>query len=219
MKYVHLGLIRIYWRQCLPATVISTLALALMSLTWGEVLTWDHPWIALAIVMHCVAVGFLLGQFDRPAFAFTYTRGYSRDTIWVHLMLASALSALMAWGIASLILWTHLRSVFQDQLVQSPLFPVMTPSEQGVPLVWLGLYLLLMPASHYAWIRIVQPTRSGQGGNYVVMGLLVSLLVAFYWAQWPGRWFGWLVGIACLVACVAMLLGGFLLHRSAEVRS
>ena len=214
----RLGLTRILWRQAMPATFVGGLGLGLYALAWPDVMTTRDPWPGLIVLAHCLLLAGLLGRFETPAFAFTYSRGYSRNALWGHMMLASGLSVLAAMLPACLIVWTGLRSHFHD-LLHSPYFPVMAPRETWVPLIWLGLYLLLVPACHYAWIRRAQPTRGSHGGSLVVIGLLAAMVVGFDVIRHLDAWFAWLAGVLYAAALVCLVLGGRALHRSLEVRS
>ncbi len=158
--------------------MLGALGLGAYVLLWPEVMTAQDGWSALLVVGQCLLLAWLLGQFRSPAFAFLYSRGYSRDVLWGHKMLASTLSIVAGWLPAALIVWTGLRSAARDHLFQSPYFPVMAPFETSVPLSWLGLYLLLTPAFHYAWIRLAHPSKGGNGGYYASMMLLFALVMA-----------------------------------------
>jgi hypothetical protein len=204
----------------MPATVVGALGLGLLSLAWPDVLTPHDPWPGLIILGQCLLLAGMLGRFETPSFAFVYSRGYSRDALWIHMMLASGLSVLTAWLPAGLMVWTGLRSVIHDHLLQSPYFPIMAPRETWVPLVWLGLYLLLVPAGHYSWIRRAQPTKGRQGGNFVVVGLLATLLVGFDMVYYYlDGWLAWLCGALYVTVVACLVLGGLMLHRSLEVRA
>ena len=219
MTPVRWGLLTILWRQTLPATVVGGLSLGLFSLAWPDVLTPRDPWPGLIILAQCLLLAVLLGRFETPWFAFLYSRGYSRDGLWGHMMLVSALSVLAAWLVAALIVWTGLRCLLHDRLLHSPCFPIMAPREISMPLVWLGLYLLLVPAFHYAWIRRAQPTKGRQGGNFAVAGLLAALLVGFAMVYYLDGWLAWLSGVLYVAVVACLILGGRVLHRSLEVRA
>jgi hypothetical protein len=189
-------------------------------LFWPDVMTASDRWPSLLVGVQCLLLVGSLGRFTSPAFSFLYSRGYSRDTLWNHTMLASLLSVLVAWLPATLIVWSGLRSAVHDHLFQSPNFPIMAPCEIWVPLVWLGIFVLLTPAFHYAWIRRAQPTKGGFGGFVLSFGIVVALLmsfnIAFYFYFW---WLAWLAGVLFVLAVVFLVLGGRALHRSMEVRA
>ena len=218
MMIARWGLTRILWRQAMPATLAGSLGLCVYCLAWPDVMTSRDPWPGLIVLLQCVLLAALLGRFETPPFAFLYSRGYSRDALWGHVMLTSGLSVLAALMPAWLIVWTGLRSRLHD-LLESPYFPIMAPREAWVPLIWLGLYVLLVPACHYAWVRRAQPTRGSQGGNLAVVGVLAALLFGFDLVRRLDGWFAWLCGLLYAAAVVCLLLGGRSLHRSLEVRS
>jgi hypothetical protein len=213
------GLLRILWRQALPATLLGTLALGSYALFWPYVMTGHDVWPWLAVLVHCLLLAGLLGRFGSPAFGFLYSRGYSRDALWGHIMLASALSFLTAWLPLALILWTGLRSVIHDNVFQSPYFPVMAPCEHWTPWAWLALYLLLMSAFHYVWIRSAQPTRGSSSGVFLAFALIVALVTAGNMNAYLDAWFTCLSAVSYIVVLVSLLFGARALHRSLEVRT
>ncbi|MBN2579026.1 MAG: hypothetical protein JXB10_08555 [Pirellulales bacterium] len=208
------GLLRIYWRQALPATGWGLLSLTLYALICPGVMSWRDLLPMQFIGLQCLLLAILLGRFNTPAFAFLYSRGYSRNQLWGHLMLVSVLSVFIAWLPAALTVWSGLRSSLHDWF-QSPYFPVMAPREALVPWIWLGIYLVFLPAFHYAWIRLAQPTR-GQNGGILAAGAMIAALLAVYsmngWFAWP------CVGTFSLMVPV-FLLGARMLHRNLEVRA
>ena len=218
MMSIRWRLLRILWRQAMPATAIGALGLAVYSLAWPDVLTPREFLPGLIVLVQCVLLAVMLGRFDTPSFAYLYSRGYPRDALWGHMMLASALSVLTAWLAAGLVIWTGLRSLLHDRLL-SPYFPIMAPRETWVPLVWLGLYVLLIPACHYAWIRRSQPTRGRQSGNLVLVSLLAALSLGFDMVHYLDGWFAWLSGALYVAVVACLILGGRVLHRSLEVRA
>lgn len=218
MMAMRWGLIKILWRQAMLATVVGGLGLCLYCLAWPGVMTPRDPRPCLIVLLQCLLLAVLLGRFETPSCAFLYSRGYSRDALWGHMMLVSGLSVLTACLLAGLTIWTGLRSAIHDSL-QSPYFPIMAPRETWTPLAWLGLSLLLAPAFHYGWIRRAQPIRGGQGGNVVVVGLLATLVVGWDMVYYLNGWFAWLSGTLYVVVVVCLVLGGRALHRSVEVRA
>ena len=218
MMSIRWRLLRILWRQAMPATVIGGLGLAVFSLAWPDVLTPRDLWPGLIVFAQCMLLARLLGRFETPSFAYLYSRGYPRDALWGHMMLASVLSLLTAWLAAGLVIWTGLRSLLHDRF-QSPYFPIMAPRETWVPLIWLGLYVLLIPACHYAWIRRSQPTKGRHSGPLVLLSLLAALLVSVDMVHYLDGWFAWLSGSLYVVVVACLILGGRVLHRSLEVRA
>ena len=176
MLKVKVGLLRHLMRQLLPVTLVGLPVACLYVLLWRDVLRWRNEWALVFILIHGLVLTQVLGRFRKGSFGFLYTRGYSRNSIWAHTMLASVLAVLAVWAPAAIIVWTPLRGVAQDALFRSPFFPVMAPREASVPLAWLILYGLLVPAFHYAWIRSAQPARGGSGGAFVAAGLCVTVI-------------------------------------------
>jgi hypothetical protein len=201
--------------------LLGALGLGVYSTLWANVITvrdiW--PWPALLVFAQCLLFIRLLGRSDTSAFAFLYSRGYSRDVLWGHAMLVSVLSVVAAWLPAALIVWSGLRSTIHDRLFESPDFPVMAPCETWIPLSWLGLYLLLAPAFHYAWIRHAQPTKGGFGGVFLSTGIALALLMSFSEVSYFTGWFALLSGVSCVAVVICLVLGGRVLHRSLEVRA
>lgn len=216
---VQRGLLRIFRRQALPATLLGVLGLTAYALLWPDVMSGRDVWPSLLIFVQCLLLAGLLGRIRSPALAFVYSRGYSRDALWSHILLASALSVLAAWLPAALIVWTGLRSALHDRVLESPYFPIMAPSEMQAPLVWLALSPLFVVAFHYTWIRSGQSTRGGSGGALAALAMLIALVTAISMPQALHGWFAWFTGIAYLAVVISFLLGGRILHRSLEVRS
>jgi hypothetical protein len=215
---VQRGLFQYLWRKALPATLLGGLGLAVYALASTEVLTRLDSLSTVIVAVQCLGVAYLLGNYRSPAFAYLYSRGYSRDVIWNHLMLASLALLLAAWLPAALIVWTGLRSMVHDRLFQSPNFPVMAPLETSMPFWWLGFALLTMPLLHYVWIRQAQPTRGGQGGKYAGALFLFAVLASF--PQGPTiSGYAWFFVVADGVVVVGLVIGGRILHRSMEVRA
>ncbi len=216
---VERGLLRILWRRALPATLLGMLGLVAYVLIWPALMTLKDPWPEMVVFVQCFFLAGLLGSFKSPAFAFIYSRGYSRDALWRHVMLISALSILVGWLPAALVVWSGLRSVIHDHLFQSPYFPVMAPFETYVSCVWLAVGVLLMPAFHYVWIRLVQPTKGGESGIGLATELFLALFLVFVTPNFLSGSMVWLAGASYGVVLVVLLLGGRVLHRSVEVRA
>jgi len=64
------------------------------------------------IALQCVLTAWLTGRYESPAACFLYTRGFTRDRLWSHRILAHLLCVLAVWGPASLIVWLGIRSAF-----------------------------------------------------------------------------------------------------------
>jgi hypothetical protein len=107
-------------RQCLPATLIGLPLACFYVLLTRKPLDWTNPWMGLFVLVHSLAIVFCLGRYRSPAFAFLYTRGYSRDELWLHKLLATALTVLAVWLPLALIVWLPIRRV---GMLFRPYFP------------------------------------------------------------------------------------------------
>lgn len=205
-------------RPALPVSLVALAVAVVYVLFKREPLDTVDGWAGAFIVAHGCLVVMRLGRTAVGPFAFLYTRGYSRDRLWAHTMLASLAAVLVVWLPAALMIWLGLRSDYQDAVRQSPYFPIMAPLETTVPLVWLAAYGVLLPVLHYAWIRQAQPTRGGATGPLLAAGLVVAGVSVFN----AGRieqpvW--WIIWIGCALVTAAAFWGGRRLHRRIEVRA
>jgi hypothetical protein len=209
-------LLRIMMRQCFPATLIGLPVACLYLLLVHEPLKWNDPWMGLFVLAHSIALASLLGRSRSPDFAFLYTRGYSRDELWLNKILATALAVLAIWLPAALIVWLPIRSGMQDVLFHSPYFPLMMPVEASVPWMWLAGYAILLPLFHYVWIRRAQPLAGGNGVVLLAIGAVIAIatLMSFNWLPY---WFPLLLWTLAAVFTLTSLTAGFLLHRKIEV--
>jgi hypothetical protein len=213
---IHIGLLRIYWRQVLPATVMGMLGLASYVLFYPGIIGWNDPLPLLPVGLQSLLLAWLPGRFSSPAFAFIYSRGYSRDQLWGHLMLANALSVLAAWLPASLIIWAGLRSDLFDHMLLSPYFPVMAPLETPVPWTWLCFYIVLIPPFLFAWIRKAQPCGGELDGVAIAVAVLVVDITILGTFNYFGQWYWLVADFVIAVISVCLLYGGRKLHRSLE---
>ena len=174
------------------------------------------------ILLHSLAITAQLGKFRTAPFAYFYSRGFSRDKLWGHQMLASLLAVGWVWLPAALLVWTPARSAVQDLLYRSPYYPLMSPREVWVPLWWLAGYAILLPVFHYAWIRQAQPVRWPTSGNWLALALVVAFVTLFNVPNSAIRASAWyvhgLLGGGVLIAAV-LLIAGRRLHRQLEVSS
>ena len=213
------GLLRILWRQAMPATFLGGVVMGAYAMFWPDVMTARDHWPVLIVLGYGLLLAMRLGQFGSPAFAFAHSRGYSRDALWGHVMLTSAFSVMAAWLPAAVIVWTGLRSLVHDRLFQSPYFPIMAPREYWIPVAWLGGLVLWTTACHYAWIRRAQPTHGGRGGWLAASAMVAALFVALNMVRYLHGWFGWLCGALYVIVTASLIAGGRTLYRSVEVRA
>jgi hypothetical protein len=203
-------------RQCLPATLIALPIACFYVLLTRAPLDWANPWMGLFVLGHSIAIAFGLGRYRSPAFAFLYTRGYSRDELWVHQILATALAVLAVWLPPALLVWLPVRSSVQEVLFRSPYFPILMMREVTVPWTWLAGYAILLPLFHYVWIRRAQPLAGGDGVVLLAIGTVVVIGI-FMLFSWLPHWFWMLLGALAVVMTAANLVAGLLLHRTIEV--
>ena len=211
------GLLRWLMRHTIPVTAVALPLACLYMLLRREPMGWRDPWPAVFVLVHVLTISQCLGRFRSGEFAFTYSRGFSRDALYGHTVLASALSALIVWLPAALIVWTPVRAWVQHAVLRSPWFPIMAPREASVPLIWLLCYAVLLPMAGYTWIRLAQPTRGGTDGPALLMAAVPAAFTVFA-VGFRAPWFTWVIVSAALVTAGAMLIAGRRLHRRLEVQ-
>ena len=215
---VSKSLLAILYRQVL-AVILIALPIGCLYVLWARrVLIWQNAALGLFVLAHSIAIAVCLGRFRSRGFAFIYTRGYSRDCLWVHKMLVTVLAVLSVWLPMALILWLGLRSAFQDVVFESPYFPIMAVREASAPWTWLAGYGILLPLFHYVWIRRAQPMRGGNGAVMLAVGVVFAIitLVSF---RWHPLWFRVVAFSAAVIVVGTALIGGQLLHRQLEVHA
>ena len=213
---IRISLLKMMMRQCLPVTLIGLPLAVLYVLLTRQPLDWANPWMGLFVLGHSIAIAFCLGRYRSPGFAFLYTRGYSRDQLWVHQVLATVLAVLTVWLPLALLVWLPIRSGVQDVLFRSPYFPILMIREAVVPWAWLAGYALLLPLFHYVWIRRAQPLAGGDGVVLLAAGTVIAIGIFMLFGWFP-RWFWTLLWILAAPITVTNLVAGFLLHRKIEV--
>ncbi len=214
---IKMSLLKIMFRETMPVTLIALLISCFYVLFTRDVLTWQNPWVAIFILAHSIAIAALSGRYRSRAFAFLYTRGYTRDELWFHKMLSTILSVLAVWLPVSLIVWLPIQSFIQDKMFISPYFPLMMIREATVPWAWLGGYAILLPLFHYVWIRRAQPLRGENGVVFLAIGvvIVIATLMSF---RWQPQWFRILTYSLSVVMIATCLIAGRILHRNLEVQ-
>jgi hypothetical protein len=214
---IKISLLKIMFRETLPVTLIALIIACFYILFTRDVLSWQNPWIAIFILAHSIALAALSGRYRSRSFAFLYTRGFTRDELWLHKMLSTAISVLVVWLPVSMLVWLPMRSTIQDKLFISPYFPLMMIREAYVPWAWLGGYAILLPLFHYVWIRRAQPLRGENGVVFLAVGvvIVIAILILF---RWHPVWFRILIYSLSTVMIVTCLVAGRILHRTLEVQ-
>lgn len=210
------GLLQWMVRRARTVTLVSLAVAVLFLLYWPRPLTPRSGWPALFVFVHSLFLTGTLGGARGGTHAFLYSRGFTRDAIWWHLMAATALCVLAVWLPASLTVWSGLRGHWQGTIMANPWFPVMVPAEMAVPWLWLALYAVVIPVFHYGWIRAAQPTRDLGAGMFLMAALVFCVLMLFM--GFPTPWFRWVVCGGGVGVVLAALIGGKRLHRRMEVQ-
>lgn len=209
----------LFWnlRQLRSVTLVAVPAAALYTLFAPGYIDITSPWPALFIFGHAIAMAVSLGRFRTGQFGFLYSRGYGRDTLWTHAMVASIMGAFVAVLPASLILRLRIRSLVQD-LLKSPYYPgIMEPQDAVAPWLWLFFYLFLIPLVNYAWVRNAHPARGETAGRGLVIFVAFASLPLFaIRPPFPG--FFTLVFAAAILVGLIVLIASRFVHRGLEVQ-
>ena len=210
----------LFWlmRQGLPATVPAAVTAWLYVLLNRELLDIPDVWAWVFIGLHCLALTACWGRLRNRGGSYLYTRGFDRNTLWNHLVLATIASAAIVWAPAAAMIWTGLRCLVQDRTFQSPNFPIMARLENATPVAWLAGYALLLATFHYTWIRNAQPTRGHAGGGWMAAGMVVVVFTCLhsYSFRHGIPWWAW---AAIAVIIILLLVLSRHLHRRMEVHS
>lgn len=208
------------WRKTLPVTIVTAAAAVAMALLVPNRLQVQFlgGWtglLALLVFSHSVAVASMQGRPFSGASGYLYSRGFTRDRLWVHHILASAASVLVVWLAAGLVVWTPLRGWVQWGL-GNPFYPGAAWLEADFPLRPLPAYGLLLPVLHYSWIRGAQPTRDRWVGPMLVAWAILLLPPLAAWGSAETPLVQWSVPAAAAAAVLLVILG-MRLHRRMEV--
>lgn len=207
----------VFFLRCLwPVNAAAMIVSILFVLLYPKYFLWNNAWAAVFILIHSVAITFILGRVRSRSFAFIYTRGFSRDVLWLHKMLASVVSVFVAWLPAALLIGLGGRSALQDWF-RNPYLPIMAAREMSAVWFWLFGYAILLPMFHYVWIRKAQPTRSSGSGMLLAVGLFFVALTLVPFSN-HAPWFVMVCGLLAAVIIATCTIAGFLLHRTLEVQ-
>ncbi len=216
---IHWGLLRWFFRQTWPLNgavmVVLLVLLVLASASWQASAIPGMVGIAVFIVglAHPLGLVMLLGRYRSTEFAFLYTRGFSRNALWGHIMLFTALSIVLAWFPVWVFSLTPLPQwLYSFAGVEGAPYPLPSARFFRVMSSFIS-YPLLIPALHYAWIRQAQPDRNSEAGFWIPLAVVwggigpqrLENIVPIFRIVWLG------VGLLLLV-------WSYRLHRSMEVR-
>lgn len=140
--------------------------------------------------------------------------------MWAQSMLASACSALCVCLPAAILIFSGLRSSVQDAF-DNPWFPLMQTDEYWLPAVLSLEYATVMLLMHYSWLRANQSCSDSSAGWMLMCLGLCFLLWGFGLADSHSYHPSFLTYVPRLLtpAVVLLLVAGFRLHRSLEIRS
>ncbi len=219
---VKLALILWLLRVTAPVTLIALVAAVTYVLfrrapfVHQDFVSLIAPWLFVAL--HSVVLVAFVSRVHTSGFAYLYSRGFSRDTVWLNQMTASALAVLVVWLPSALCVWTGLRSALQEHLMQNSEYPVMAPTDTPFPWFYLMGYAIALPTLQYAWVRRNQPTLGQESGDALIVGIVLAtfsvLAMTSYregWAQAIAIAGGIAVGLTFVVTARS-------LHRGIEVQ-
>ena len=217
MLRIRRGLLKHLLRKTRAVTGVAMGVACLYALFTEDVMRWQDKLPLAFVAVHSWLLILCLSHNIDGSKAFLYTRGYSRNCLWAHTMIAAGLSALVVWAIAAAIVWTPLRSSFQ-MLGRNPSFPIMAPLETSVPWVWLRIYAFSLPLFCYVRVRRAHPTRGGNGAGILIIVLVAEMIPTLGTGRLGyGHW-RILAGVL-LVAAAVTLAASRRLHRKVQVLS
>ena len=206
-----------YLRSASWVTVFALLTVVAYVLLRGEAFyasAWK-PW--LFIYIHSLLLTKALGDFDTSETAYLYTRGFDRNTLWVHRLLAHVIDVLLVWGSATLIIWLGIRSAVQDHVFKNPYYPIFYWEDYFPPLLWLFGYFVLFGICEYAAVRDFYPTVGRTNGFWILAASFyvgVTILFGVFLSSWQN----WLcLGVLSIVT-ISQLWGASRIHQQVEVR-
>jgi len=205
-------------RKFLIPTGFTATALALYTLLHRDLLTWHDFFPIFFAAAHAALLARSFGRFASSEFAFLYTRGFPRDTLFLHLYLASALSTLVALLPTAWLIWSGARSGWQCQ-ANNPIFPAVAVREYAIPFYDLAWFAVAIPAAHYTWIRLAMSARDRLAGVWLVIAMIITLLMnAELFFQFED-WLGDVLLVGGVIMISVWILGGRCAHRDLELQS
>lgn len=204
----------------------GSLLLAVLSLMWvlfeSDPL-WETPVLpAILIFLHTfLTTAMIYWAWGRAgSFAYVQTRGHLPETLWRHRLGAGYLTAAIVWLPAAIVVLSPCRSWLQGEVFQNPYYPIMHARDVVEVGRWFLLYLVTVPAAHYAWIRQAQPCRFPGTGHWLLAGLPVLLYTWYRCLHAPLLEQTLYAGSAILltlILSILFLLGGRRLSQSMEL--
>lgn len=194
------------------------------SLVWAgyvlfkkETLEVFDPWPWFFIGVHGYTLAALLGRYESSEFAFLYNRGFTRDSLWTHMMLATVLGVVSALIIATLFIFFPLRNYFQEKAFHNPYYPILATYDYKAVWAWWIGYAVSLPVFHYTWIRRAQPALHGNAGDWLCAGFLLTAFTTLVLISYRSLfWVRMTIVFGFLISGV-LLFAGWKLHRDMEV--
>jgi hypothetical protein len=179
--------------QTLPVTSIAVPIFALfVALYPGPIFWMRDTTLWILILLHGYALHLCLGRPRSSSMAHLYCHGFSRQTLWRHVVVATWLAILAAWIPMAALIWSPARVWIQTRLLNNQNFFVLAPLEQSSPVFILIAEMVWMAVLNYAWVREAQPFRGLRGGRWLTrLFVIVALLMPF--TQWDRIGPSWLV--------------------------
>ena len=123
--------------------------------------------VALISIWQFVALG--------RSLAYVRGLGFSPRCLWAHVALSTTIASLVPWLIASLVVWTGLRSGCQHRIYNNYMYPLIAPRDMALPFLWLGYLALMLPLALYACVRAMAPRAGRANGIALAFGVIYAL--------------------------------------------
>lgn len=205
-------------RRTLPATWFLLPVAILYVLFESERLQFRFNSVpGLFVTVHCLLIVWRTGRTSLPEFRYLYSQGYSRDSLFLHTMLASFITLLAMWIPIGLLVYLYIRAGVQFE-AGNPWFPFSAWTERPFVWRWFLVSLTLLPPFHYAWVRASLARRGVLSGYALALAAyttgaalwLSTSRVASHATYTSGS-------LALLAAAMTFLIGGMYVHRRIEV--
>lgn len=174
-------------------------------------------WPFLFIGLHGIGLAWAIGRVDTSGFAFLYSRGYTRDSLWVYKTITMVHGVLMALSLATVILHSPFRTILFNRPLLYPFEPILPLFERQVLWTWWIGYAIALPLFQYAWIRRGQPSAGCNSGIWLCAALpSASYFTFLYHYSRSFKWIDTAIVGGLLIAGI-LLFSGWRLHRHLEV--